>query len=239
MKIKKPDFVSLILFEDENYIVVNKPPFISSLDDRQEPLNLLKLARAYNAHVQLCHRLDKETSGTLILAKNPESYRSMAIHFEKRRVKKIYHAVVDGIHDLQDVRVEAPISVVQGKEARIDYKTGKKSLTIFRSLRAFGRQTLIECQPVTGRMHQIRAHLHFLKAPITGDTAYGGEPFYLSSIKRNYRLGKFKEERPLMKRLALHAWSLTFPVSADAETTVEAPYPTDFEILLKQLEKNS
>lgn len=239
MKIKVPDFKSLILFEDEHYMVVNKPPFLSSLDDRQEPVNLLKLARGYHSDAQLCHRLDKETSGALILSKNQEAYRSMAILFERREVKKIYHAVVNGIHDLQDTRVEAPISVVLGREARIDSKNGKKSLTIFRSLQAFRRHTLIECSPVTGRMHQIRVHLQFLNAPITGDTAYGGEPFYLSSVKRNYRLGKFEEERPLMKRLALHAWSVSFSLAGKEKMTIEAPYPDDFKILLKQLEKNT
>lgn len=238
MKTKVPDFRSLILFEDDQYLVVNKPPFLSSLDDRQEPVNLLKLARRYFGGAQLCHRLDKETSGVLIIAKNPEAYRTMSIQFEKREVKKIYHAVVNGIHDLQDVSVEAPISVVQGKEARIDLKNGKKSLTFFRSLQAFRRHTLVECNPVTGRMHQIRVHLQYLNAPITGDTAYGGEPFFLSSVKRNYRLGKFEEERPLMKRLALHAWSVSCHLAGMEKTTIEAPYPDDFNILLKQLKKN-
>jgi 23S rRNA pseudouridine955/2504/2580 synthase len=239
MKNKTTAFETLILFENEDYIVVNKPPFLSSLEDRQDPVNLLRLARRYHPEAQLCHRLDKETSGALILAKNQEAYRAMAIHFEKRRVKKIYHAIVNGIHELQDVEVNAPILVIKGTDARIDHKSGKKSLTIFRSLRAFRKHTLVQCKPVTGRMHQIRVHLFYLKAPITGDLAYGGEPFYLSSVKRNYRLGKYEEERPLMKRLALHAQSLSFPLMDHHEKTIEAPYPDDFEILLKQLEKNT
>ncbi len=239
MKNKLPPFEKIILFENDNYMVVNKPPFLSSLEDRQESSNLLQLARKYLPEAQLCHRLDKDTSGVMILARNPEAYRSMAIHFENRRVTKIYHAIVDGIHDFQEEKVEVPIAIVQGSSARIDYRHGKKSLTIFKSLKAFRNHTLIQCQPVTGRTHQIRVHLSYLHAPITGDLTYGGAPFYLSAIKRNYRLGKFEEERPLMKRLALHARSISFPLLDLTEKIVEAPYPKDFEILLRQLEKNA
>ncbi len=239
MNHKFPHFTELILFEDEDYMVVNKPPFLSSLEDRQESTNLLLRARKYFPEAQLCHRLDKDTSGVLILAKNREAYRSMAIHFEKRQVTKIYHAVVDGLHDFQEIKVDAPISSVQGSTSRIDYRQGKRSLTIFRSLKAYRKHTLMECQPVSGRLHQIRIHLSHLGAPITGDLTYGGTPFYLSSIKRNYHLGKYEEERPLMRRLALHARSISFPLMDQTEKSVEAPYPKDFEILLKQLEKNT
>jgi 23S rRNA pseudouridine955/2504/2580 synthase len=239
MKNKFPSFAELLLFENEDYMVVNKPPFLSSLEDRQESFNLLRKARKYLPEVQLCHRLDKDTSGVLILAKNRESYRSMATHFENHRITKIYHAVVDGLHEFQEIKVDAPISIVQGSTSRIDYRHGKRSLTIFRSLKAFRRHTLVECQPVSGRMHQIRIHLSHLGAPITGDITYGGTPFYLSSIKRNYHLGKYEEEKPLMRRLALHAKSISFPLMDNTEKFVEAPYPKDFEILLKQLEKNT
>lgn len=239
MKNRFPSFAELLLFENEDYMVVNKPPFLSSLEDRLETTNLLSLARAYFQDGQLCHRLDKDTSGVLILAKNRDAYRSMAMHFENREVVKIYHAVVDGLHDFQEIKVDVPVSVVQGSKSRVDFRQGKRSLTIFRSLKGFRRHTLVECQPVSGRMHQIRIHLSHLGAPITGDELYGGSPFFLSEVKRNYHLGKYEEERPLMKRLALHARSIRFPLMNQAEITVEAPYPKDFEILLKQLEKNT
>lgn len=238
MKNRYPSFAELLLFENEDYMVVNKPPFLSSLEDRHESANLLTLARKYFQESQLCHRLDKDTSGALILAKNRDSYRSMAMHFENREVIKIYHAVVDGLHDFQEVKVDVPISVVQGSRSRVDFRQGKRTLTIFRSLQGFRRHTLVECQPVSGRMHQIRVHLSHLGAPITGDEMYGGTPFLLSTIKKNYHLGKNEEERPLMKRFALHARSVRFPLMNHTEIMVEAPYSKDFEILLKQLEKN-
>ena len=82
---KFPKFADLILFENEDVIVVNKPPFLSSLDEREGgEINLLRMAKAYSDDAQICHRLDKETSGTLIIAKNPEAYRTVSIQFEKR-----------------------------------------------------------------------------------------------------------------------------------------------------------
>jgi len=86
---KVPKFADLILFEDDDIIVVNKPPFISSLDEREGgEVNMLRLAKAYSEDAQICHRLDKETSGALIIAKNPEAYRTVSMQFEKRQVKK-------------------------------------------------------------------------------------------------------------------------------------------------------
>src|SRR3978361_233036 len=92
---KFPKFADLILFEDDDIIVVNKPPFISSLDEREGgEINMLRLAKNYSDEAQVCHRLDKETSGALIIAKNPEAYRSVSMQFEKRQGKKEEHTGV-------------------------------------------------------------------------------------------------------------------------------------------------
>src|SRR5690606_7285907 len=93
--LKLPKFVDMIIYEDDNLIVINKPPFVASLDEREGgEINILRLAKKYHADAQVCHRLDKETSGILLIAKNPETYRSVSIAFERRRVDKIYHAVI-------------------------------------------------------------------------------------------------------------------------------------------------
>jgi 23S rRNA pseudouridine955/2504/2580 synthase len=84
-------------------------------------------------------------------------------------------------------------------------------------------------------MHQIRLHLAFLGAPITGDELYGGKPFFLSQVKRKFNLKKETEEQPLMKRMALHAFSLQFMNLSDVDQCIEAPYPKDMDVLLKQL----
>jgi 23S rRNA pseudouridine955/2504/2580 synthase len=88
-------------------------------------------------------------------------------------------------------------------------------------------------------MHQIRVHLALLKASITGDEMYGGRFFYLSSVKRGFNLKKSTEEEPLMKRMALHAYSLEFTILDGQRVKVEAPYPKDFRVLLKQLTENA
>ena len=102
VKQPKLKFEDLILWEDADYFVLNKPPFVSTLQDRADPTNLLALAKEYSDDAQACHRLDKDTSGAIAFAKNPEAYRHLSMQFEHREVSKIYHAVVDGIQDFKD-----------------------------------------------------------------------------------------------------------------------------------------
>ncbi|MDN3549057.1 RluA family pseudouridine synthase [Mucilaginibacter aquaedulcis] len=235
---KFPKFADLILFENDDVIVVNKPPFLSSLDEREGgEVNLLRLAKAYWDDAQICHRLDKETSGALIIAKNPEAYRMVSMQFEKRQVKKVYHAIIDGTHTFDHLLIDLPILNVGKGNVTISRQEGKRAETWFQSLRYFKHYTLVECRPVTGRMHQIRIHLATQRASIAGDEMYKGEPVFLSKIKRKYHLGKDQEELPIMKRFALHAYEVTFRINPETEITIHAPYPKDFETLLKLLEK--
>lgn len=239
MKQRIPKFKSMIQYEDDDFIVINKPAFISSLEDRHENINMLKLSRSYFDGAQLCHRLDKETSGVLIIAKNQEAYRFMSQQFEKRKIEKEYHAVTEGLHDFKNLRLDKPLSISSNGLARIEARFGKKSITVFTAVKAFRSHTLVKCIPITGRMHQIRAHLAYLNAPIVGDLNYGGKPFLLSSVKRNYKLGKYEEELPLIRRLALHAYRIKFKVINGEYKEVIAPYPKDFRVLLDQLRKNA
>lgn len=235
---KFPKFQDLILFENPDIIVVNKPPFLSSLDEREGgEINLLRLAKQYWDDAQICHRLDKETSGALIIAKNPEAYRAVSMQFEKRQVKKVYHAIIDGTHVFENLFIDLPILNIGKGSVTISRQEGKRAETWFNSLKYFKHYTLVECKPVTGRMHQIRIHLATQRASIAGDETYKGKPVLLSELKRNYRLGKDQEELPIMKRFALHAYEVTFKINPDEEITVHAPYPKDFETLLKLLEK--
>lgn len=235
--VKIPKFKDMIVFEDNRLIVINKPPFLSSLDERSgKELSVLKLARQYFADAQICHRLDRETSGLLLIAKNPETYRAVSIEFEHRRVKKVYHAIVDGTHVFDAFKVDLPILNQGSKKVVIDRAQGKRAETYFQSLIYFKHYTLIECQPITGRMHQIRIHLATQYASIVADTLYKGKPPYLSKIKRDYTIGKDKEEQPIMKRFALHAKELAITVEGE-EYNFEAPYPKDFATFLKQLKK--
>lgn len=235
---KLPKFAEQIIFEDDNLIVINKPPFLASLDEREggEP-SVLRLAKKYHPDAQVCHRLDKETSGLLLIAKSPETYRLVSIEFERRRVNKIYHAIIGGTHVFEDVLVDLPILNLGNKNVTIDRANGKRAETHFNSLRYFKHFTLVECRPVTGRMHQIRIHLATQQAAIVGDALYRGKPVYLSQIKkRGFTMGRGKEEQPIMQRFALHAKELRFTIG-EQPYHFEAPYPKDFATLLRQLEK--
>ncbi|QJD97856.1 RluA family pseudouridine synthase [Mucilaginibacter robiniae] len=236
---KIPKFADLIIYEDDNLFVVNKPPFISTLDERGEgsEINMLRLAKQYWEDAQICHRLDKETSGALIIAKNPEAYRTVSMQFERRQIKKVYHAVIEGTHVFEGLLVDLPILNTGKGTVSISRQEGKRAETWFQSLRYFKHYTLVECRPVTGRMHQIRIHLATQRASIAGDEMYKGKPVYLSQLKRKYHLGKDQEEQPIMKRFALHAFELTFKLLDGQEVNIHAPYSKDFETLLKLLDK--
>lgn len=237
MKQLKIKFSDLIIFEDQDYILINKPPFLATLEDRNDSQNLLALAKEYSPDAQVCHRLDKDTSGVLAIAKNPEAYRHLSMQFEGREVKKIYHAIADGLHSFQDQLVDAPIMKQNDGTAKIA-REGKQAQTYFTTLQTFKNHTLIECSPITGRMHQIRVHLARLKAPIAGDETYGGKLFFVSSVKRGFKLEKDTEEQPLIKRMALHAFSLEFQDLNGKPVKMVSPYPKDFQALLKQLSQN-
>lgn len=235
------DFKELIIFEDDNYILINKPPGFSSLDDRSSygKSNVLRMAKQYHADAQLCHRLDKETSGVLAIAKNPEAYRHLSIKFEEREVKKVYHAIANGVHAFEDTVVNLPINPLRDGSVRIDREEGKAALTVFSTVKAFRDTSLIKCLPVTGRMHQIRIHLSCLQASIVNDEQYGGKPVYLSQIKKKFNLKKDTDEQPIIKRIALHARELTFTDINEREICITADYPKDFSVFLKLLEKYS
>ncbi|MCI0922350.1 RluA family pseudouridine synthase [Sphingobacterium rhinopitheci] len=235
---KFPKFSELIIHEDDNLIVINKPPFVASLDEREGgEVNILRLAKKYHADAQVCHRLDKDTSGVLLIAKNPETYRLVSIEFERRRVNKTYHAIIQGTHVFEDLHVNLPILNQGNKNVTIDRANGKPAETIFNSLKFFKNFTLVECKPITGRMHQIRIHLATQHAAIVGDAMYKGKPVYLSQIKRRgFTLAKDEEELPIMKRFALHSKAVEFTIDGK-KYAFEAAYPKDFGTLLKQLEK--
>jgi len=235
---KYPKFRDMVIFEDDDLIAVNKPPFLASLDNRTgEEANILRLAKKHCADAQVCHRLDKDTSGILLIAKNPETYRLVSIEFERRRVEKVYHAVIAGTHMFDNLRVDLPILNQGNKNVSIDRRNGKPAETVFHSIQHFRHFTLVECRPITGRMHQIRIHLATQHAAIVGDTLYKGRPVYLSQIKkRGFTMGKGQEEQPITKRFALHARSLGFRIGGK-DYAFEAPYPKDFATLLKILHK--
>ncbi len=235
---QKFDFESMILFEDEDYIVINKPSHISTLDERQGggQASILQLGRAYFEGLGVGHRLDKETSGVLALTKHAEAYRHISMQFEHRETEKVYHALVTGQPDFNETLVNMPLAQARDGKTMID-REGKPAQTYFSNEQVFRSATLVSCKPISGRLHQIRVHLKYLDFPIIGDAIYGGIDLRLSQIKRKYKGPQFEDEQPLMKRTALHAFRLTFHLMNHDLLTVEAPYPKDFKATIQQLIK--
>jgi len=166
----------------------------------------------------LVHRLDKETSGVMILAKNKDAQRQFSSYFTKGQIKKTYLALVAGAVTQDEGTIDAPIGSNR-KDPRfmaIDFgKRGKKAVTNWRLLADFGNAALVAVSPITGRTHQIRVHLPSMGMPLAIDPLYGNsEGLMLSSFKTNYRLGKWQEEKPLIERLTLHAYQIELPPSA-------------------------
>lgn len=233
---KKITFEDLIIYQDDNYTLVNKPPFLSSLEDRNDAINLLKLAKEQNPEAQVCHRLDKETSGMIVIANHNDAYKHFAALLQNREVKKVYHAVLVGQHKFADFEANEPLYSTSNK-SRVDFRDGKPSLTLVETLEVFRKHTLVKCFPVTGRMHQIRAHLAHHEAHLVSDPYYGGEAVFLSQLKRNFNHKKWEEEKPIIDRVALHAFSIGFRDLNEKVIDQEAPYPKDFGVLVKQLRK--
>ena len=172
----------------------------------------------------IVHRLDKDTSGLLIIAKNDFAHLALSEDFQKRKIKKTYLALVHGVPEARAGKIDRPIGrhPVYRKKMSVHAREGKEALTIWRLKEIFRKAALLEVEPLTGRTHQIRVHLSSIGHPIVGDKLYGGA----------------KPQGPRAPRQMLHAWRLRFrhPRTRE-ELAFEAPLPEDFEELLYALRK--
>jgi 23S rRNA pseudouridine955/2504/2580 synthase len=202
-----------VLYEDKHLLVINKPAGLVS--DRT----------SLNTSFELVHRLDKETSGVLILAKSTKAKEQMAALFKERKVHKLYLALVDGIVDKEEGTIDNYLgqrSAFQGQTVygTVPRQEGQRAITHWQFLKKGKGATLVRCMPHTGRTHQLRAHLSGMGHPILGDTQYGKQ-FVCA----------FKPQRNL-----LHAYSVAFPHPVtQEEIKVIAPIPVDFKQALEEL----
>jgi RluA family pseudouridine synthase len=233
-----------ILFQDDSIIVVNKPAGVLSVPGRGEAVTIVELLRRQKlipAGVEplIVHRLDRGASGVMVLAKTTEAQRRLSAQWAARTPEKTYLALASGRIETPG-EVDLPLSVDREKaKVRVDRRKGKPSLTRYRVVEIVGGQTLLECVPVTGRLHQIRVHLAAIDHPLLVDAKYGGaRRFMLSRYKFAYRPNRRGEERPLIARLTLHAWRLTFDHPAGTgRVSFEATIPKDLRASITQLRR--
>jgi 23S rRNA pseudouridine1911/1915/1917 synthase len=221
-----------ILYEDEDLAVIYKPagivvhPAPGHLDDTLVHGLLLKLRSLSGVGGELrpgiVHRLDKDTSGVMLVAKNDFAHKKLTQDFKERRVEKEYLAIVYGKLTQKEGTLDFLIGrhPVQRKRMAV-VKEGRQALTKYKVLKLFKKATLVLAKPVTGRTHQLRVHFSHIGHPILGDPIYGG----------------LKPDVPRPERLMLHAYRISFEhPRTDAHLTFTKDPPEDFEGYLKLLE---
>jgi 23S rRNA pseudouridine1911/1915/1917 synthase len=232
-----PEAIPLeIIFENDDLLVVNKPAgMVVHPAAGHQAGTLVHAALAHAPGMEgiggeqrpgVVHRLDKNTSGLILLAKNDQTHRWLQDQFRLRKIQKTYLALVDGRPPTPNGRVEAPIGrdlKARKKMAVVPPEKGRPAVSEYHTVETFEAHTLLEVHPITGRTHQIRLHLAFLGCPVAGDTIYG---------KRHSTI-------PIGRHF-LHAMRLTVRLRhAQQLSTFEAPLPPELTTLLDQLRGNA
>jgi tRNA pseudouridine32 synthase / 23S rRNA pseudouridine746 synthase len=211
-----------LLYQDPWLLAISKPAGLPTLPDgyNKTAPHVRSLLEGEWGRLWIVHRLDKETSGVLLLARTAAAHRVLNQQFDAHQVTKVYHALVIGSPIWDEQTFDAPLRLNGDRRHRtIPDPNGKPAITQFRVLQRLGAFTLIEACPATGRTHQIRAPLGFVAGlPLAADVLYGC---------------KLPAEALPIARVALHAYSLTITHPANGEPlTIEAPYPDDFAAAL-------
>ena len=224
-----------IIYENDEVIIVNKPAgLVVHPAAGHVRGTLIHAALAHAPQIEgvggelrpgLVHRLDKDTSGLILLAKNERAQRFLQGQFQSREVRKTYVALVDGRLPTSSGRIEAPIGRDPRERKRmavVPIAKGRAAISEYRLTESFPNHALLEVNPLTGRTHQIRVHLAFIGCPVTGDRVYG----------------KRRPSLPL-ERHFLHAARLTLRLPGEEEPRAfEAPLPPDLQDVLQWLRKN-
>ena len=218
-----------VIYEDKRLLVINKPAGIAAHGGSgvsHGAIELLRAARPDLRDLSLVHRLDRETSGCLVLAKRRSALRELHARFRDGVVEKNYLALVVGDWQFGEYVVDAPLLIEHRKKGErhvVVSGAGKSAQTLMRLSRTFGRWSLLQCQPLTGRTHQIRVHALHAGHPIVGDERYGDAAANAEAKK----LG--------LRRLFLHAQSIAFPDDSGNELHFTAPLPDELQAFLERI----
>ena len=222
-----------IIHEDDEVILVNKPAGMVAHPAHGNPNHTLVNALLYHVkglsslggqvRAGLVHRLDKDTSGIMVIAKNDRAHGLLAKQFKKHTIEKKYYAIVKGVVQHDEGICEEPVgrAFLNRKKVMVKPAGGKDAYTFYRVMKRYKNASWLEIIPKTGRTHQIRVHMAHLDHPVIGDTLYG-----VSS--------------PWIQRQALHAYQLSFDhPKTKKRLTFECPLPDDMKFLMTHLEKEN
>ncbi|MBG9374895.1 RluA family pseudouridine synthase [Panacibacter sp. DH6] len=231
-----------VIFENHQFVVINKPSGLLSVPDRMQSEPSLKdiLLQQYGS-IYTVHRLDRDTSGVIVFAKDDVTHKELSQLFESRDVAKYYLGLVHGNPAHETGIIDAPMMEHPAKNGKmVTHQKGKPSLTEYEVQEHFKLYAWVKFRIHTGRTHQIRVHMQHIGNSIVCDELYGSpEPILLSSLKKKFNLSKSEDiERPLLSRLALHSASLQF-IHKDTNYNFEAELPKDLKATLQQLRKLS
>ncbi len=209
-----------VLFENDDIVAINKPEGLAAVPERRPgTASLFELLCAErNERLYIVHRLDKETSGVIVFARNARAHRRLNQQFEARAVRKLYLALTHGVIPDDRGVIDKPLRQFGSGRVAVDTERGKACITSFLVVQRFSDLTLVEVYPHTGRRHQIRVHFYSTGHPIAGDPLYGWP--------------KTREEFP---RLMLHALKLALHLPSGGQITVEAAVPESFSTVLGTL----
>ncbi len=218
-----------ILYEDEHCLVIDKPAgfAVHPGNGTENDATIIDILRAkYGPDLHLVHRLDKDTTGCLLVAKNIQSLELLQNQFKDRSVKKTYLAIVAGVPEEKKATIEAEIGrslVNRVKMSLFKTATSRKAITHYEVLDHVADASLLRCEIDTGRTHQIRVHLRAISHPILGDRTYGSSES--KALSEHYEV-----EAPL-----LHAWKISFENLTGKEIHVEAPLPERFKKMMEDM----
>jgi len=233
-----------IIYEDDSLIILNKQADLIVHPARGNINGTLVNGLAYyceklstglgKLRPGIVHRLDKNTTGVMIVTKNDDAQTKIAKQFENRTIKKTYLAIIHGTPELDADRINAPLGIHPRKREKyaVRHETGKESTTFYQVLEKFRGFSLLELTPKTGRTHQLRVHLSYIKHPVVADDMYGGKLVYPWQIKDQQPAA----QDPIINRCALHAHSIEFKhPETDQLVKFEAPLPKDMQNMLDLL----